>query len=83
MIEACQQSNVQFLVYTSSLEVVCPNEFGDDFILGDESTKCRGKPIGKYGRSKKDAEELVLSANKTKLSNGQVNFTIFKLTLII
>lgn len=69
VIDACLRHNVQYLVYTSSLEVVCPNQYGDDFIQGDENTPYKGEPIGKYGRSKKAAEQLVTSSNGYKLAN--------------
>lgn len=70
VIKACVENGIQYLVYTSSMEVVGPNVKGDPFIRGNEDTPyniCHDMP---YPRSKALAEKLVLQANGTKVNSG-------------
>ncbi|KAJ8344627.1 hypothetical protein SKAU_G00288200 [Synaphobranchus kaupii] len=75
VINACVENGIQYLVYTSSMEVVGPNVRGDPFIRGDEDTQynvCHEMP---YPKSKADAEKLVLEANGRKVSGGACLYT--------
>ncbi|KAL0993288.1 hypothetical protein UPYG_G00105710 [Umbra pygmaea] len=67
VIKACVENSIQYLIYTSSMEVVGPNVKGDPFIRGDEDTVynvCHEMP---YPRSKAKAEKLVIEANGNKV----------------
>ncbi|XP_066498051.1 3 beta-hydroxysteroid dehydrogenase type 7 [Hoplias malabaricus] len=75
VINACVELGIQYLVYTSSMEVVGPNVKGDAFIRGDEETPykiCHEMP---YPKSKAEAEEMVLKANGIKVKGGQPLYT--------
>ncbi|KAG7492211.1 hypothetical protein MATL_G00011980 [Megalops atlanticus] len=75
VINACVESGIQYLVYTSSMEVVGPNVKGDPFIRGNEDTVynvCHEMP---YPKSKAEAEKLVLEANGKKVSGGACLYT--------
>ncbi|KAJ8414209.1 hypothetical protein AAFF_G00050790 [Aldrovandia affinis] len=75
VISACVETGIQYLVYTSSMEVVGPNIKGDPFIRGDEDTVynvCHEMP---YPKSKAAAEKLVLDANGKKVSGGACLYT--------
>jgi len=76
VIDACVDNNIPHLLYTSSLEAICPNNFGDDFVNGSEDTNYRGEPMGKYGRTKKQAEDLVTDANGFQLENNKILRTL-------
>ncbi|XP_048868841.1 3 beta-hydroxysteroid dehydrogenase type 7-like [Brienomyrus brachyistius] len=70
VIEACMESGIQYLIYTSSMEVVGPNIKGDPFIRGNEDSLyevCHEMP---YPKSKAEAERLVLDANGKKGKEG-------------
>ncbi|KAF6271470.1 hydroxy-delta-5-steroid dehydrogenase, 3 beta- and steroid delta-isomerase 7 [Rhinolophus ferrumequinum] len=66
VIDACVQTGTQFLVYTSSMEVVGPNIKGHPFYRGDEDTPYEAVHKHPYPRSKALAEQLVLEANGRK-----------------
>ncbi|XP_064170201.1 3 beta-hydroxysteroid dehydrogenase type 7-like isoform X1 [Anguilla rostrata] len=75
VINACVENGVQYLVYTSSMEVVGPNVRGDPFIRGDEETPYNVRHEMPYPRSKAEAEKLVLEANGRKVSGGACLYT--------
>uniref|UniRef100_A0A2K6GX73 Hydroxy-delta-5-steroid dehydrogenase, 3 beta- and steroid delta-isomerase 7 n=1 Tax=Propithecus coquereli TaxID=379532 RepID=A0A2K6GX73_PROCO len=66
VIEACVQTGTQFLVYTSSMEVVGPNIKGHPFYRGNEDTPYEAVHKHPYPCSKALAERLVLEANGRK-----------------
>ncbi|XP_036268711.1 3 beta-hydroxysteroid dehydrogenase type 7 isoform X2 [Pipistrellus kuhlii] len=70
VIEACVQTGTQFLVYTSSMEVVGPNIKGHPFYRGNEDTPYEAVHRHPYPRSKALAEQLVLEANGRKVRGG-------------
>ncbi|KAJ8402647.1 hypothetical protein AAFF_G00367300 [Aldrovandia affinis] len=72
VINACVENGIQYLVYTSSMEVVGPNVRGDHFIRGDEDTVYNIFHEMPYPKSKAEAEKLVLEANGRKVS-GEAN----------
>ncbi|KAJ8250867.1 hypothetical protein GJAV_G00214120, partial [Gymnothorax javanicus] len=75
VIDACVETGIQYLVYTSSMEVVGPNTKGDPFIRGDEDTPysvCHGMA---YPQSKAQAEQQVLQANGRKVNGGARLYT--------
>ncbi|KAG9350039.1 hypothetical protein JZ751_026392 [Albula glossodonta] len=75
VINVCVELGIQYLVYTSSMEVVGPNVKGDPFIRGNEDTVynvCHEMP---YPKSKAEAEKLVLEANGKQVSGGASLYT--------
>ncbi|KAL4617782.1 3 beta-hydroxysteroid dehydrogenase type 7-like [Arapaima gigas] len=75
VINACVETGIQYLIYTSSMEVVGPNVKGDHFIRGDEETTynvCHEMP---YPKTKAEAEKLVVEANGTKVKGGLCLYT--------
>ncbi|XP_076997302.1 3 beta-hydroxysteroid dehydrogenase type 7 isoform X2 [Tamandua tetradactyla] len=70
VIEACLQTGTQFLVYTSSMEVVGPNIKGHPFYRGNEDTPYEEVHTHPYPCSKALAERLVLEANGRKVHGG-------------
>ncbi|XP_011376919.2 3 beta-hydroxysteroid dehydrogenase type 7 isoform X2 [Pteropus vampyrus] len=70
VIEACVQTGTQFLVYTSSMEVVGPNVKGHPFYRGNEDTPYEAVHRHPYPHSKALAEQLVLKANGRKVRGG-------------
>ncbi|XP_064842830.1 3 beta-hydroxysteroid dehydrogenase type 7-like [Oncorhynchus masou masou] len=75
VINACVENGIQYLVYTSSMEVVGPNVKGDPFIRGDEDTIYNVYHDMPYPRSKAKAERLVLEANGNKVNEGACLYT--------
>ncbi|CAB1342152.1 unnamed protein product [Coregonus sp. 'balchen'] len=75
VINACVENGIQYLVYTSSMEVVGPNVKGDPFIRGDEDTVYNVYHEMPYPRSKAKAEKLVLEANGNKVNGGACLYT--------
>ncbi|XP_038837029.1 3 beta-hydroxysteroid dehydrogenase type 7-like [Salvelinus namaycush] len=75
VINACVENGIQYLVYTSSMEVVGPNVKGDPFIRGDEDTIYNVYHDMPYPRSKAKAEKLVLEANGNKVNEGACLYT--------
>ncbi|XP_055993662.1 3 beta-hydroxysteroid dehydrogenase type 7 [Sorex fumeus] len=70
VIDACVQTGTQFLVYTSSMEVLGPNNKGHPFYRGNEDTPYEVAHTHPYPRSKTLAEKLVLEANGRKVRGG-------------
>ncbi|XP_018429896.1 PREDICTED: 3 beta-hydroxysteroid dehydrogenase/Delta 5--_4-isomerase type 1-like [Nanorana parkeri] len=70
LLEACLQNNVQYFIYTSSMEVMGPNARGDPIINGTEETAYDSKLGFSYGQSKSLAEQKVLKANGQELQDG-------------
>ncbi|XP_062993799.1 3 beta-hydroxysteroid dehydrogenase type 7 [Elgaria multicarinata webbii] len=71
VIEACVAQGIQYLVYTSSMEVVGPNMKGDPFFRGNEDTKYEIVHKHPYPVSKAKAEQLVIEANGRLMGNGK------------
>ncbi|KAM5228309.1 3 beta-hydroxysteroid dehydrogenase type 7 [Ctenodactylus gundi] len=70
VIKACVQTGTQFLVYTSSMEVVGPNVKGHPFYRGNEDTPYESVHKHPYPCSKALAEQLVLEANGRTVRGG-------------
>ncbi|XP_034047214.1 3 beta-hydroxysteroid dehydrogenase type 7 [Thalassophryne amazonica] len=75
VINACVENGIQYLVYTSSMEVVGPNSNRDPFLRGDEDTPYLVKHTMAYPRSKTKAEQMALAANGTKVKGGKCLYT--------
>ncbi|XP_061444038.1 3 beta-hydroxysteroid dehydrogenase type 7 isoform X2 [Rhineura floridana] len=71
IIEACVTHGTQYLVYTSSMEVVGPNSKGDPFFRGNEDTKYDVVHNEPYPVSKAKAEQLVIKANGQPVEGGK------------
>ncbi|XP_008113607.1 3 beta-hydroxysteroid dehydrogenase type 7 isoform X2 [Anolis carolinensis] len=71
VIEACVSEGTQYLVYTSSMEVVGPNTKGDHFYRGNENTPYKSIHELPYPVSKTKAEKLVLEANGRPMKGGK------------
>uniref|UniRef100_A0A8D0BKT2 Hydroxy-delta-5-steroid dehydrogenase, 3 beta- and steroid delta-isomerase 7 n=1 Tax=Salvator merianae TaxID=96440 RepID=A0A8D0BKT2_SALMN len=71
VIEACVAHGTQFLIYTSSMEVVGPNSKGDPFYRGNEDTKYEIIHDHPYPISKTKAEQLVIAANGQLMRDGR------------
>nr|XP_009297793.1 3 beta-hydroxysteroid dehydrogenase type 7 isoform X1 [Danio rerio]XP_009297794.1 3 beta-hydroxysteroid dehydrogenase type 7 isoform X1 [Danio rerio]XP_017208926.1 3 beta-hydroxysteroid dehydrogenase type 7 isoform X1 [Danio rerio] len=74
-IKACVEIGIQYLVYTSSMEVVGPNVKGDEFVRGNEDTPYNIFHEMPYPKSKAAAEKIVLEANGTKVEGGNILYT--------
>lgn len=70
VIEACIWTGTQFLVYTSSMEVVEPNMKGHPFYRGNEDNPYEAVHRHPYTCSKALAEQLVMEANGRKVNGG-------------
>ncbi|XP_075710844.1 3 beta-hydroxysteroid dehydrogenase/Delta 5--_4-isomerase-like [Rhinoderma darwinii] len=70
LLEVCVQNNVQYFIYTSSMEVVGPNINGDPVVNGHEDLVYESILGFCYGESKRQAERAVLRANGRDLHNG-------------
>ncbi|QDJ95116.1 3 beta-hydroxysteroid dehydrogenase-delta 5-_4 isomerase [Hypsugopox virus] len=70
-IAACIEADVTCLVYTSSMEAVGPNAYGDEF-RGNEYSYYNSFHTHPYPKSKQAAEHLILSANGIKTKMGYV-----------
>ncbi|XP_067832991.1 LOW QUALITY PROTEIN: 3 beta-hydroxysteroid dehydrogenase type 7-like [Heptranchias perlo] len=75
VIEACLHHGIQYLVYTSSMEVVGPNPKGQSFYRGDEETSYNTCHKAAYSRSKAIAERLVIEANGKQVAGGRTLYT--------
>ncbi|XP_068100026.1 3 beta-hydroxysteroid dehydrogenase type 7 [Hyperolius riggenbachi] len=75
VLRACEEEGIQYLVYTSSMEVVGPNIHGDPFFRGNEDTQYTVYHDQPYPLSKSKAEKMVLEANGRKLKNGKTLYT--------
>ncbi|XP_053119570.1 3 beta-hydroxysteroid dehydrogenase type 7 [Hemicordylus capensis] len=71
VIEACVTEGTQYLVYTSSMEVVGPNTKGESFYRGNEDTKYESIHEQPYPVSKAKAEQLVIQANGRAIQGGR------------
>ncbi|ETE67200.1 3 beta-hydroxysteroid dehydrogenase type 7, partial [Ophiophagus hannah] len=71
VVEACVTQGVQYLVYTSSMEVVGPNIKGHPFYRGNENMTYEAIHYHPYPLSKAKAEKLVLEANGQLMPNGK------------
>ncbi|XP_032091110.1 3 beta-hydroxysteroid dehydrogenase type 7 isoform X2 [Thamnophis elegans] len=71
VIEACVTQGVQYLIYTSSMEVVGPNIKGHPFYRCNEDTKYEAIHHHPYPLSKAKAERLVIEANGQVMPNGK------------
>jgi len=71
VIDACLRHNVQHMIYTSSIEAICPNMRRDHFVDGDEDTVYSGPAYSSYGRSKFEGEKLVVGSHGYKMNNQQ------------
>ncbi|CAH2307958.1 3 beta-hydroxysteroid dehydrogenase type 7 isoform X2 [Pelobates cultripes] len=75
VLQVCGEEGIQYLIYTSSMEVVGPNQHGDHFYRGNEDTKYRVFHKQPYPLSKAKAEKLVLQANGRKIKDGKTLYT--------
>ncbi|KAF7660566.1 hypothetical protein LDENG_00279930 [Lucifuga dentata] len=75
VINACVENGIQYLVYTSSMEVIGPNINGDPFIRGNEDTPYHVNHNMPYPKSKAKAEKIVLEANGTQVKGGNCLYT--------
>nr|XP_014434650.1 3 beta-hydroxysteroid dehydrogenase type 7 [Pelodiscus sinensis] len=71
VIDACIEHRVQYLIYTSSMEVVGPNTKGDPFYRGNEDSAYDALHEQPYPLSKARAEHMVIEANGTPLGGGR------------
>ncbi|KAM9149443.1 3 beta-hydroxysteroid dehydrogenase type 7 isoform 2-T3 [Pangshura tecta] len=65
VIDACIEHGTQYLIYTSSMEVVGPNTKGDPFYRGNEDSAYDAQHEQPYPLSKAQAERMVIEANGT------------------
>lgn len=70
LLRGCRSAGVRCLIFTSSMEVVGPNERGDPFVRGDEETPYPTRHTQPYSLSKAQAERLVLDTNGVTVSGG-------------
>ncbi|MBN3274671.1 3BHS7 dehydrogenase, partial [Polyodon spathula] len=75
VIQACQEHGIQYLIYTSSMEVVGPNVNGEPFYRGNEDTEYNIFHNMPYPKSKAQAERLVIEANGKKVKGGKTLYT--------
>ncbi|CAI9560639.1 unnamed protein product, partial [Staurois parvus] len=75
VLRACEEEGVQYLVYTSSMEVVGPNIHGDPFFRGNEDMEYKVYHNQAYPLSKSKAEKIVLEANGRKMKDGRTLYT--------
>uniref|UniRef100_A0A8C5QH22 Hydroxy-delta-5-steroid dehydrogenase, 3 beta- and steroid delta-isomerase 7 n=1 Tax=Leptobrachium leishanense TaxID=445787 RepID=A0A8C5QH22_9ANUR len=75
VLQVCEEEGIQYLIYTSSMEVVGPNLYGDPFYRGNEDTEYRVCHKQPYPLSKAKAEKLVLEANGRKVTGGKTLYT--------
>ncbi|XP_077170767.1 3 beta-hydroxysteroid dehydrogenase type 7 isoform X2 [Paroedura picta] len=71
VIEACVTQGTQYLVYTSTMEVVGPNARGDPFFRQNEDSKYEVINKEAYPMSKAKAEKLVIEANGRPIQGGK------------
>ncbi|XP_006275613.1 3 beta-hydroxysteroid dehydrogenase/Delta 5--_4-isomerase type 1 [Alligator mississippiensis] len=72
LLEACVHSNVQYFIYTSSIEVTGPNCRGDPICNGDEETAYESSLTFPYAETKRQAEKHVLKADGQALKAGGI-----------
>ncbi|EMP25245.1 3 beta-hydroxysteroid dehydrogenase type 7 [Chelonia mydas] len=71
VIDACIEHGTQYLIYTSSMEVVGPNTKGDPFYRGNEDSAYDALHEQPYPLSKARAERMVIEANGMPLGGGR------------
>ncbi|XP_069508026.1 3 beta-hydroxysteroid dehydrogenase type 7 isoform X2 [Ambystoma mexicanum] len=71
VIQACVEHGIEYLIYTSSMEVVGPNVKGDPFYRGNEDTEYNIIHDKPYPKSKAAAEALVIAANGKQVQGGK------------
>ncbi|KAM6471792.1 3 beta-hydroxysteroid dehydrogenase/Delta 5--_4-isomerase-like [Liasis olivaceus] len=67
LLETCLRNDVQYFIYTSSLEVAGPNNRGDPIYDGDEDTIYRMTQGPPYAETKKEAEKCALELDSLPL----------------
>ncbi|KAJ7317634.1 hypothetical protein JRQ81_003796 [Phrynocephalus forsythii] len=70
MLEICLCNDVQYFIYTSSLEVTGPNNRRDPIHNGDEDTVYESTNSLPYAKTKKEAEKSVLEMDGRPLKDG-------------
>ncbi|XP_069591150.1 3 beta-hydroxysteroid dehydrogenase type 7 [Ranitomeya imitator] len=75
VLRVCEEEGIQYLLYTSSMEVVGPNLHKDPFYRGNEDTVYTVYHNQPYPLSKSKAEKLVLEANGMKIKGGKTLYT--------
>nr|XP_002127579.1 3 beta-hydroxysteroid dehydrogenase type 7-like [Ciona intestinalis] len=75
VLKACLDQNVEFFVYTSSIDAVGPNWDMDSFVNGNEDTPYKFNPPIYYATTKNAAEKRVVAANGRPLENGKKFFS--------
>ncbi|XP_063152739.1 3 beta-hydroxysteroid dehydrogenase/Delta 5--_4-isomerase-like [Candoia aspera] len=71
LLETCLRNDVQYFIYTSSLEVAGPNNRGDPIYDGDENTVYQMTQGPPYAETKKEAEKCVLELDSLPLKGGK------------
>ncbi|XP_063810838.1 3 beta-hydroxysteroid dehydrogenase type 7 isoform X2 [Pseudophryne corroboree] len=71
VLRVCEEEGIEYLVYTSSMEVIGPNIHGDPFYRGNEETEYTVYHNQAYPLSKAKAEKIVLEANGRKIKDGK------------
>nr|XP_028568645.1 3 beta-hydroxysteroid dehydrogenase/Delta 5-->4-isomerase type 2 [Podarcis muralis] len=70
LLDACFHNNVQYFVFTSSIEVMGPNRRGDPIVDGDEDTVYHDTRKFPYAESKRVAEKFVQQLDGQPLKDG-------------
>lgn len=70
LLEACIEENVPSFIYTSSVEVIGPNQRREPIYNGTEDTVYECSLKFDYSKTKKDAEQRTLAANGELLPDG-------------
>lgn len=70
LLETCLRNDVQYFIYTSSLEVTGPNNRGDPISDGDEDTIYQMTQGPPYAETKREAEKCVLELDRLPLKGG-------------
>ncbi|KAL7988445.1 hypothetical protein Chor_007364 [Crotalus horridus] len=70
LLETCLRNDVQYFIYTSSLEVTGPNNRGDPISDGDEDTIYQITQGPPYAETKREAEKCVLELDRLPLKGG-------------
>ncbi|XP_020645148.3 3 beta-hydroxysteroid dehydrogenase/Delta 5--_4-isomerase [Pogona vitticeps] len=75
LLEICLRNDVQYFIYTSSLEVMGPNSRRDPIYDGDEDTVYESTNSLPYAKTKKEAERSVLEMDGLPLKDGSAFVT--------
>lgn len=70
LLEACIEESVSSIIYTSSIEVMGPNQRGEPIHDGTEDTPYECTLKFDYSKTKKEAEQRTLAANGELLPDG-------------